>query len=248
MSKHFETSVVDVQEMVLSGRPVPEHGPFGIMLGDEALSYQPVVIQNATPTGRQILDVAGKAPTLEYVLFRQLTNGLLEEVGLEEHTDLRSHGVEKFLAFKTAEIFRFELDGRGFEWGVSKISGRTLKKLAGVPPENHDVFQIKSGEEHLIEDKELCDLAVPGLEHFVSRQIDITVFVNTRPKQVHQRTLTYWAVVRLAFPDARPGEKVLYTVTYSHGPRQNPEGNLQDGQSVWIKERMVFNVTLTDRS
>jgi hypothetical protein len=248
MTKHFEAGVVDVQAAVLSGQPVPHQGPYGLLLGDDRLHFHPVVVAEATPTGQQILETAGKTPVIEYVLYRFLTDGLLEEVELEEHTDLRSHGVEKFLAFRTSAIYRFELNGHGFEWGATHISGRTLKKLAEVDVAKHDLFEVRSSEEHLVEDKTLIDLAKPGLERFITRPIDITIFVNTRPKQVHQRRIGYWEVVRLAFPEAKPDPKVLYTVTYSHGPHQNPEGNLQNTQLVWIKERMQFNVTQTDQS
>jgi hypothetical protein len=248
MTKHFEAGVVDVQEAVLSGQTVSHDGPYGILLGDDRLHYHPVVISDPTPTGKQILDAAGKEPAIDYVLYRILVDGLLEEVRLDEVTDLRSHGVEKFLAFKTSVIYRFELNGNAFEWGATYISGRTLKKLADVDVATHDVFEIRGGEEHLVEDKSLIDLAKPGLEQFITRPIDITIFVNTRTKQVHRRRLDYWEVVRLAYPEAKPDPKVLYTVTYSHGPHQNPEGNLQDTQFVWLKERMVFNVTPTDQS
>ena len=248
MNKHFEAGVVDVQEAVLSGQPVPHQGPYGILLGDDRLHFHPVVVSEPTPTGQQVLEAAEKTPVIEYVLYRFLTDGLLEEVRLEEQTDLRSHGAEKFLAFRTSVIYRFELNGHGFEWGAVYITGCTLKKLASVAVATHDVFEIHGGEEHLIEDKTLIDLAKPGLERFITRPIDITIFVNTRPKQVHQRRIGYWEVVRFAFPEAQPGPKVLYTVTYSHGPHQNPEGNLQDTQFVWIKERMQFHVTQTDQS
>ncbi|MGH7484675.1 MAG: multiubiquitin domain-containing protein, partial [bacterium] len=83
---------------------------------------------------------------------------------------------------------------------------------------------------------------------FVTRPIDIVIFVNTRERHVHQRRLDYWQVVHLAFPDAKPDPKVLYTVTYSRGPHQNPEGKLEPTQFVWVKERMVFSVTPTDQS
>ena len=248
MNKHFEAGVVDVQEAVLSGQPVPHQGPYGILLGDDRMHFHPVVIPEATATGLQILEAAHKEPAIEYVLYRQLADGLLEEVRLEETVDLRSHGIEKFLAFRTSTIYRLALNDHEFEWGATLISGRTLKKLADVAVATHDVFELFHGEDHLVEDRALVDLAKPGLERFVTRHVDITISVNTRPKQVHKRRLDYWEVVRLAYPEAQPDPKVLYTVTYSQGPHQNPEGKLQANNFVWIKDRMVFNVTPTDLS
>ena len=248
MNVQFDEGVEDVEAAVSSGRTLRDHGPYGIQVGDENLDFRPLVINEAQPTGKQILEAAGKQPPIEYALFRVLADGLLEEVSLEETTDLRTHGAEKFMAFRSSTIYRFEFNGRSFEWGAARISGRTLKKLAEVEVTTHDVFQLEHQGERFIDDKELVDLSKPGLERFVARAIDITILVNTRPRQVHQRRLSYWEVVRLAFPKAGPDPKVLYTVTYSHGPHQNPAGNLQDKQSVFIKEGMVFDVTPTDQS
>lgn len=248
MNVQFDEGVEDVEAAVSSGRPLRDHGPYGIKVGDENLDYRPLVIQEAEPTGKQILEAAGKQPPIEYALFRVLADGLLEDVRVEETTDLRTHGAEKFLAFRSSTIYRFELNGRSFEWGAARISGRTLKKLAEVEVATHDVFQLEHHGERLVDDKELVDLSKPGLERFVTRAIAITIFVNTRERHVHQRRLSYWEVVRLAFPEAVPDPKVLYTVTYSQGPHQNPAGNLQDKQSVFITDRMVFDVTPTDQS
>jgi len=162
--------------------------------------------------------------------------------------DLRSAGAEKFLAFLTATIYRFQLNGNAMEWGAGRISGMTLKKLAGLDAKTHDLFQVIHGEETLVEDRALVDLTDPGLEHFATRVVNITIRVNTRPRQVHQRELGYWEIVRIAFPDAQPSQTALYTVTYSHGPRENPEGNLQPLHVVVLKNGMVFHVTPTDRS
>lgn len=248
MNIQFDEGVEDIEAAVSNGRSPRDHGPYGIKIGDENLDYRPLVVQDAQPTGKQILECADKHPTIEFVLFRVLADGLLEEVGQEERTDLRTHGVEKFLAFRSSTIYRFELNDHGFEWGVALISGRTLKKLADVKVADHDVFQLEHEGVRVINDKELVDLSKHGLERFMTRAIDITIFVNTRPRHVHQRRLGYWEVVRLAFPDAAPNPKILYTVTYSKGPPENPSGNLQDKQFVFVKEGMVFDVTRTDQS
>ena len=56
------------------------------------------------------------------------------------------------------------------------------------------------------------------------------------------------SMVGVAFPDAVPSETRIYTVTYKRGPASNPEGSLVDGGTVQLKNRMVFNVTFTDKS
>ncbi len=74
------------------------------------------------------------------------------------------------------------------------------------------------------------------------------IVVNGRPKTVTARELTFEQVVRLAFPNATPNENTVYTVTFKRGHGNKPEGTLVAGESVKIKEGMVFNVTATDKS
>lgn len=75
----------------------------------------------------------------------------------------------------------------------------------------------------------------------------ITIIVNGREKTVQTTQLTFEAVVKLSQPELA-GPNIVYTVTYYGGPEQNPEGSMVDGDVVFIKSRMVFNVTATDKS
>lgn len=49
----------DVQQALAVGRPVREHGPYRIQLGDEKLTYRTAVIADPVPTGQQVLEAAG---------------------------------------------------------------------------------------------------------------------------------------------------------------------------------------------
>ena len=72
--------------------------------------------------------------------------------------------------------------------------------------------------------------------------------MNTRKKDVTKPKLSFNEVVRLAYDPVPTGPNILFTITYRHGPRQNPEGEMLEGQSVRLKNGMVFNVKYTDRS
>ena len=88
-----------------------------------------------------------------------------------------------------------------------------------------------------------------GFNAYLTKPIAIEVFVNTRPELVHSRSLDFWAVARLAYPDADPANaNIEYTITYAKGPRENRAGNLTPGQTVQIKGGMEFYVLLTDKS
>lgn len=84
-------------------------------------------------------------------------------------------------------------------------------------------------------------------EHFYSER-DFHIIVNARPKVVTERVLSFAQIVALAFDNPPTGPNIMFTITYRHGPRQNPEGSLLEGQSVKIKDKMIFNVTATDKS
>jgi hypothetical protein len=88
-------------------------------------------------------------------------------------------------------------------------------------------------------------------EHFYSEpdhKKDFTIIVNGRNKVVMQRHLSFADVVGLAFDNPPSGPNIIFTITYRNGPRENPEGTLVEGGTVKIKDRMIFNVTPTDKS
>jgi len=84
-------------------------------------------------------------------------------------------------------------------------------------------------------------------EHGHEHGHEITIIVNARPKPVNQHVITFDEVVTLAFGTPNY-ETTVYTVTYMKGPPQNPNGELVRGQSVHIREGMVFDVIRTDKS
>lgn len=77
---------------------------------------------------------------------------------------------------------------------------------------------------------------------------ELTIIVNGREKVVSQRELSFTDLVKLAFGNAPNGGNTIYTITYRRGEGNKPEGTLVEGESVKIKEGMIFNVTPTDKS
>jgi hypothetical protein len=222
---------------------------FQIAVAGHDLHFKPYVIDDPIVNGQQLLQLIGTRPPSEYLIYRWMPSGVLEEIHPEERTDLRTAGAEKFVYFRSDRGFRFMLDERMFDWGATHISGATLKKLAGIDPQASEVWlDTTGGDDRTIADTELVDLDAPGVERFVTKAIEIKVFVNGKPRTVHVRRLAYWDVVRLGYPEATPSDGVLYTIDYAFGPPANPEGTLADPQQVVIKNGMKFYVTPTDKS
>lgn len=82
-----------------------------------------------------------------------------------------------------------------------------------------------------------------------ARDRTFTVIVNGRKKKVETEFLSFEDVINLRFDNNPPqGENWVFTVTYRNGPRENPKGSLTKGNTVKIKNGMIFDVTATDKS
>jgi hypothetical protein len=82
-----------------------------------------------------------------------------------------------------------------------------------------------------------------------SKEKVFNLIVNGTPKKWDQEKISFDQVVNLAFNGNPPaGPNVMFTVAYSRGPKENPEGTLTEGHSVYVKSGMVFDVTPTNKS
>lgn len=77
---------------------------------------------------------------------------------------------------------------------------------------------------------------------------DVTIIVNGTQKTVQKDDISFNEIVRLAFENPPYGENTLFTITYRRGHGNKPEGILAEGESVKVKEGMIFDVTPTDKS
>ena len=77
---------------------------------------------------------------------------------------------------------------------------------------------------------------------------EYTIVVNGREKTVTATELGGDDLVALAYENPPTGELICFTITYRRGQGNKPEGTLDDGDTVKLKEGMIFNVTATDKS
>lgn len=75
-----------------------------------------------------------------------------------------------------------------------------------------------------------------------------TIIVNGREKIWSEKEITFDQVVELAFGSVSTDPNVAYTVTYKRGEGNKPEGTMTKGDSVKVKEGMIFNATPTNKS
>lgn len=76
---------------------------------------------------------------------------------------------------------------------------------------------------------------------------EVTIIVNAREKKWDKKEISYKEVIELAFGEYIENENIVYTVAYSkaHGDKN---GTLTKGESLKVKDGMIFNVNKTDKS
>ncbi len=148
------------------------------------------------------------------------------------------------------QTLHLTINGDRHEWSQQYITGAEIRKLGKIPNEDDIFLKIKDPwKDELISDTTEVDLARPGLEHFFSKlKFPITIIVNARAKEWEDEKISYEQVVRLAFDNYVENEATAFTVTYDRGPRQNQEGTMVKGDHVFVKNKMNFIVSLTNRS
>lgn len=143
-------------------------------------------------------------------------------------------------------LVRIYIDRQTYQ-SPDPTTGIALYELANIP-KHRELFREVSGDQedeliprddtktHLTED-----------EHFYSQKA-VTVMINGEPYETTETRLSFDEVVKIAYPTPPSGEVIEFTVTYRNGPAANPKGTLTAGHSVKLKNRMIFDVTPTDRS
>ena len=77
---------------------------------------------------------------------------------------------------------------------------------------------------------------------------EFEIIVNGRAKNWYSPQINFDQLVVLAYNFFEKNLVTIYTVTYERGGEQNPRGSMVLGNSVSIKNGMVFNVTATSKS
>jgi hypothetical protein len=145
---------------------------------------------------------------------------------------------------------RVHIDGRPLEL-ETPISGPALYLAARVHDDEVLYREVEGDHEDQLILRESESVTLTEDEHFYSghpHKVEHVIIVNARRKTVAGKKISFANVVRLAFPDGPPTPQTVYTVAFSNGPPRNPEGKMIPGQTVKIRDDMVFDVTETSRS
>ncbi len=87
-------------------------------------------------------------------------------------------------------------------------------------------------------------------ENQIDRPEDKTfsIVVNGRPTDVERDELSFDELVDLAFDDPARGPQIVFTITFREAGGRIPEGELDEGQRLKLRDGTIVNVTRTDQS
>lgn len=148
-------------------------------------------------------------------------------------------------------VLRLTINSKQYEWENEYITGAEIRNLGNIPTQEDIFLAIKKPwEDEPIPDEKQVNLARPEIEHFYSKgkNYEITLIVNGRAKSWTEKIISFDQVVVLAYGTHDPNANKIYTVTYDKGPKENREGSMVLGDKVFVKDKMIFNVTCTDKS
>jgi len=238
----------DLGDALREGRALRPARGYRFLLAQGDLNFQSRLVSDPVPLGRQLLEAAALDPGDGYSLVAILPSGDFEDVRLNEPFNLRERGAERFIAFQTDRDFKLTLNDDELRWGKPVISGTILYGLA-KPDDGEAVFlEVPGGEDRLVEHGELIDLTQPGIERFITARLTFEIIVNSRPRTVSARTVTFEQIVQLAFPGQHE-PNVVFSMTYRHAASTPHAGELGAGGTVNVKKKgTVFNVTRTVQS
>jgi|GEM_PF-1518797 len=134
------------------------------------------------------------------------------------------------------EMFKFKIDSKIFESEKSVISGAEMKLIAGISPDITicQVLDKKAGIK-IVQNNSTVDLSASGVEMFlvIIQEFSCTLKLNSTDVPWNKQYISYEEVVSLVYGT---NEVLKVSITYSHGPETNPNGNLLTGEIILVKD------------
>lgn len=143
-------------------------------------------------------------------------------------------------------LARIHIDRQPYE-SPNPTTGEALYALGGIEGHVELFREVDGGDEDELVRRGDDHIRLKPDEHFYSQKV-FNIIVNTEKKEVLKPRLTFDELVILGLGSIPTGENIKITVDYGMGPKANPQGSLQPDESVRLKNKMVFDVSATDRS
>lgn len=149
------------------------------------------------------------------------------------------------------DVLWLTINGKKYKWEAQYITGAEIRALGQIDSGDEIFLAIKKPwEDELILDETRVNLARPEIEHFFSerKEKEYTLIVNGTPKIWSEKLISFKDVIILAYGNYIDKPTMVYTVAYEDGPKRNPEGSMVKDSKVYVKNKMIFHATATDKS
>ncbi len=140
---------------------------------------------------------------------------------------------------------RIHIDREAYE-SPNPTTGKALYRLGEIDHDEELFREVSGDREDTVVPRDDTPVHLIADEHFYSQKT-FRLIVNLEEKFVVKKKQSFEDIVKLAYPTP-PDDNATYTIGYRKGPPANPKGSLVEGQSVKVKDGMIFDVTPTDKS
>jgi len=201
-------------------------------------------------TGRMILNIAELSPVENFELLYKINEKGFTPIQLDEEVDLKTAGIEGFRATPYKKI-TIKVDDKEYEVEECFMTPNEIMSLADINSDRNYLTGIRrGGVEVTYKDDVEHKISITRKSHFISCPLEgiQSVIVNAREKGWSNDTISFVDVVKLAYGEFSSNPNIIYTVNYKRGVMSKPEGSMVKGEVISVKNKMIFNVTQTNKS
>lgn len=201
-------------------------------------------------TGQELLSIAQLTPVEDYELLYKINEKGYTPIQPNEEVDLTSPGIEGFRARPYNKLI-ITVDEVHIEVEECFLTPIEIMVLAGI---NSDRYYLnenrRGGIEVTYKDDVQHKVSISKFSSFISYQLDEieNIIVNAREKAWTDNTISFDDVVKLAYGEVSTNPNVIYTINYKRGVPSKPEGSMIKGEVISVNNKMIFNVTQTNKS
>lgn len=200
--------------------------------------------------GKELLTIAGLTPVEDFELLYKINEKGFTPIQLDEEVDLKTAGIEGFRARPYKKI-TIKVDNKEYEVEECFMTPNEIMSLADINSDRNYLTGIRrGGVEVTYKDDVEHKISITKKSHFISCPLEEVQFVivNARKKGWSNGTISFVDVVKLAYGEFSSNPNVIYTVNYKRGVLSKPEGSMVKSEVISVKNKMIFNVTQTNKS
>lgn len=202
-------------------------------------------------TGKQILTIANLTPVEDYELLYKINEKGFTPIQLDEVVDLKTAGIEGLTA-KPYKGIIIKVDNKEIEVNECIMTPIEIMSVAGLDTDRYSLSELRAGGvEVTYKDDVYHKIAITKNSCFISCKLNLViecVIVNAKVKPWNNDKISFDEVVILEYGSITSNPNIIYTINYVKGVPGKPNGTMVKGEVISVKNKMIFNVTQTNKS